>query len=330
MVLPAVEAVAQRRLETSAGYSQPRDRLHARLEPVVHAQLDQQVGDAAAYGPQADAEGPGDLLVLRAVGQLLQQEPAQVGAGLAEVQSGTGSGPVPHQLEQQVSDSTSAALPDQDPRLVGHAERLGQHGVGGPDARTAGSAGRRSPAPARRPGPGRAARPAPPAAPGRGRSPATAGRRRPPRPTTLAIADSRGIRQASGRSHSRSPRRLLDDRGEQLEGVAAGADLAVERLDVLDLTRPGAGGWPRSGTGRRWPGRAAARGRGSAASASRVIVLTDHGGDRDSTWMWSSWICTMPRSTSVAELPRRARPVRSPGRGHDVDHELPDSGRTRW
>ncbi len=110
----------------------PPHRLHPRLEPAVHAELDQQAGHAAAYGPQADAEGAGDLLVLRAGGQLLQEEPAQVGPGLAEVQVGHGRGPVPHQLEQQDEGLDQRALADQDARLVGHAERLGQHGVGVP------------------------------------------------------------------------------------------------------------------------------------------------------------------------------------------------------
>jgi hypothetical protein len=83
--------------------------------------------------------GAGDLLVLGPGGELLEQEASQVGPRLAEVQVGHRSGPLPHQLEQHDQRFDQCPLADQDPRLVGHAERFGYDGM------------RSSPAPIRRP-----------------------------------------------------------------------------------------------------------------------------------------------------------------------------------
>ena len=55
--------------------------LHAGLEPGVGPELDHQVGDPAAHGAQAEAEGAGDLLVLGARRELAQQAAADVDAG---------------------------------------------------------------------------------------------------------------------------------------------------------------------------------------------------------------------------------------------------------
>ena len=130
------------------------------------------------------------------------------------------------------------------------------------------------------------------------------------RPTTRDIADSRGIAQASGRRKSRSPLALLDQRGEQRQGVAAGAHLAVERA---------AGPPPRP-----VPGRVPAATRNAidarqvvepvACLDGRVRLATDRGRDHlvgGSTLRRPPSRLTMPSAIKRGQRRRtRARPAR--------------------
>ena len=55
------------------------DRLDAGLEPRVGPELVEQLGHPASYGAHAEAERPGDLLVLGAAGELAEQQPLVAG-----------------------------------------------------------------------------------------------------------------------------------------------------------------------------------------------------------------------------------------------------------
>ena len=62
--------------------------------------------------------------------ELLEQELPPVRADLAGLELGHRRGARPHRLEPHRQRRDDRALPDVHPRLVGEAERLGQHGVG--------------------------------------------------------------------------------------------------------------------------------------------------------------------------------------------------------
>ncbi len=146
--------------------------------------------------------------------------------------------PLPVELEEQGQRLDQRALPHQQPRLVGEAERLGDDRVGPADHEEPGRqvVDQAHLLPLVHPrlqhlrrlvqGPERVDRPRP------------AARRDGP-------ADDPGDRRLAGHRPGVGPEEQqvalgrLDQRGEQGQRVAAGADLAVDAAEVLDLARPG-------------------------------------------------------------------------------------------